>query len=68
MKLIIVEGSEASGKTTLAYKLSKTLDIPVLIKDEYKSELKKKDPNLNKFHNWVKLEKKPMTIFIRQLI
>ena len=58
MKLIIVEGSEASGKTTLAYKLSKTLGIPVLIKDEYKSELKKKDPNLIKFHNWVKLEKK----------
>lgn len=58
MKLIIVEGSEASGKTTLAYKLSTALDVPVLIKDEYKAELKKNDVSLKKFHNWVKLEKK----------
>ena len=57
MMLIIVEGSEASGKTTLAYKLSDALKVPVLVKDEYKAELKKKDPSLNKFHNWVKLER-----------
>ena len=58
MKLIIVEGNEASGKTTLAYRLSKALDTPLLIKDEYKSELKKKDASLNKVYNWAKLERK----------
>src|ERR1700722_1575859 len=57
MKLIIVEGGEASGKTTLAYKLSKDLDIPILVKDEYKSDLKKKDKKLQQVYNWIKLEK-----------
>lgn len=57
MKLIIVEGGEASGKTTLGYKLSSTLNIPLFVKDEYKSDLKQKDKRFQKVSSWIKLEK-----------
>jgi deoxyadenosine/deoxycytidine kinase len=36
MKLIIISGNTSTGKTTLARKLAKDLDIPVFWKDEYK--------------------------------
>ena len=39
MKLIILAGMPASGKTTFSRKLSKALGYPVLEKDEIKEEL-----------------------------
>jgi len=57
MKLIIVEGGEASGKTTLAYKIANSLKIRTFIKDEYKANLKKLDKKNQSIARWVRLER-----------
>jgi adenylate kinase family enzyme len=56
MKLIIVRGGGATGKSTLAQKLHKVLGIPVFAKDDYKSaryNANDKKPGLSA---WKKLE------------
>lgn len=57
MQLVIIEGGEASGKTTLAYKLANSLNMRVLIKDEYKANLKKSDKKNQSLIRWFYLER-----------
>lgn len=57
MKLIIMQGQLATGKTTLGKKLAADLRIPLFIRDESKERLYDTLPNLPSVRQWFKVEK-----------
>ena len=57
MKLVIIEGPTSTGKSTLARKLAKDLDIAMFLKDDYKEkefDSAGRSPNVKQ---WTRIEK-----------